>query len=174
MSEEDIDEEFTSPTEPEDDTVEVEEQIEPQIEEDLPEKPKYTEQEVAMYKRAKKAEAEAKDAKQKLADLAKSSSTSNDTSESVDEKILRSTKGYDEETMDKLKVVSKGLGVDLFKAESDPLFQTYLAQKQAEERKEKAKLGSSKGSQVSEEVKIGSLSRDEHQEAFKEIMSKVN
>lgn len=176
MSEEDINEEFTSPIEPEDDTVEVEEQIQPPIEEDLPEKPKYTEQEVAMYKRAKKAEAEAKDAKQKLAELekAKNLSTSNDNSESVDEKILRSTKGYDDETMDKLKVVAKGLDSDLFKAESDELFQDYLAKKQAEERKEKAKLGSSKGSQVSEEVKIGSLSREEHQEAFKEIMSKVN
>lgn len=175
MSEEDINEEFTSQNEPEDDTVEVEEQIEPQIEEDLPEKPKYTEQEVAMYKRAKKAEAEAKDAKLKIAELEKAkSSTSNDNSESVDEKILRSTKGYDEDTMDKLKVVAKGLGSDLFKAESDPLFQTYLEKRQADEKKEKAKLGSSKGSQVSEEVKIGSLPRDEHQEAFKEIMSKVN
>ena len=105
----------------------------------------------------------------------KQTSTNQDiNSSAVDEKILRSTKGYDDETIDKLTVVAKGLGVDLFKAEKDQLFQDYLARKQADERKEKAKLGSSKGSQVSQETQIGSLSRDEHQEVFKEIMSKVN
>ena len=104
----------------------------------------------------------------------KQSTNKDNSSDTVDEKILRSTKGYDEETIDKLKVVAKGLGVDLFKAEQDDLFQDYIAKKQADERKEKAKLGSSKGSQVSQERGIGDLTDEEHKQFVKEQMSKVN
>ena len=103
----------------------------------------------------------------------KTSTNQDINSDSVDEKILRSTKGYSDEDLEKLKVVAKGLGVDLFKAEQDALFKDYYAKRQAEERKEKARLGGSKGSQETQDKEIGSLSRDEHQEAFKEIMSKV-
>lgn len=102
------------------------------------------------------------------------STNKDNSSDTVDEKILKSTKGYDEETIDKLKVVAKGLGVDLFKAEQDDLFQDYIAKKQADERKEKAKLGSSKGSQVSQERGIGDLTDEEHKQFVKEQMSKVN
>lgn len=102
------------------------------------------------------------------------STNKDNSSDTVDEKILKSTKGYDEETIDKLKVVAKGLGVDLFKAEQDDLFQDYIAKKQADERKEKAKLGSSKGSQVSQERSIGDLTDEEHKQFVKEQMSKVN
>lgn len=101
-------------------------------------------------------------------------STNSIDSDTVDEKILKSTKGYDEEAMEKLKVVAKGLGTDLFKAEADPLFQDYLARKQADERKEKAKLGSSKGSQVSQEKSISDLTDEEHKALVLETMSKVN
>lgn len=94
--------------------------------------------------------------------------------DTVDEKILRSTKGYDDEAIDKLKVVAKGLGVDLFKAEQDELFQDYIVKKQVEERKEKAKLGSSKGSQISQQRSISDLTDEEHRQLVKETMSKVN
>lgn len=106
----------------------------------------------------------------------KTTSTNNQdkTSDSVDEKILRSTKDYSDEDIEKLRVVAKGLGVDLFKAEKDELFVDYLAKRRADERKEKAKLGGSKTSQMSQEREIASLSKDEHQELFKEVMSKVN
>lgn len=96
------------------------------------------------------------------------------TSDSVDEKILRSTKDYSDDDIEKLRVVAKGLGVDLFKAEKDELFVDYLAKRRADERKEKAKLGGSNTSQVSQEREIGSMTKDEHQELFKEVMSKVN
>lgn len=128
-----------------------------------------------IYKRAKAAEAELKALKANKPVEAKTQSTNIDnSSDTVDEKILKSTKGYDEETIDKLKVVAKGLGVDLFKAEQDDLFQDYIAKKQADERKEKAKLGSSKGSQVSQERSIGDLTDEEHKQFVKEQMSKVN
>lgn len=163
-----------------DDTLlEVEDTEETTPEVEQPDVSKLQESNKKLYSRAKTAEAEAKAAKQKIAELEKASqqSSTNNTvtsDASVDEKILRSTKGYDDETIERLKVVSKGLGVDLFKAEADELFQNYLAKKQADEKKEKAKLGSSKGSQVTQERKLAELPREEHLEAFKEVMSKVN
>lgn len=175
MSEDDI-EEFDSIIEPVDDAVEVEDTEETSAEEEQPDVTKVLETNKKLYSRTKTSEAENKELKRRLAELEAQSSTKNDnvSSDSVDEKILRSTKGYDDDTLEKLRVVSKGLGVDLFKAEQDELFQDYLSKKQAEERKEKAKLSSSKGSQVSQPVEIAELSREDHKELFKETMSKVN
>lgn len=81
-------------------------------------------------------------------------------------------RGLSDEEIDKAKVVAKGLGISLPEAIKDPLFLSYQATLKEQERKEKAKLGASKGSGESQDdtlIKPG-MSRDEHQEAFKKVM----
>lgn len=89
------------------------------------------------------------------------------------EEAILIAQGMDTEDLDELKDVAKAKDLPLLKAKETPLFQAYLEKKADDAKKEKAKLGSSKGSQVQQEQKIGELSRDEHMEVTKELMSKV-
>lgn len=81
-------------------------------------------------------------------------------------------RGLSDEEIDKAKVVAKGLGISLPDAIKDPLFLSYQATLKEKERKEKAKLGASKGSGESQDDTLirKDMTRDEHQEAFKKVM----
>jgi len=81
-------------------------------------------------------------------------------------------RGLSDEEIDKAKVIAKGSGVTLPEAIKDPLFLSYQATLKEKERKEKAKLGASKGSGESEDATLikPEMTREEHQEAFKKVM----
>ena len=81
-------------------------------------------------------------------------------------------RGLSDEEIDKAKVIAKGAGITLQEAIKDPLFLIYQADLKEKERKEKAKLGASKGSGESEDESPikPEMTREEHQKAFKKIM----
>lgn len=85
-------------------------------------------------------------------------------------------RGLSDEEIDKAKVVAKGLGISLPDAIKDPLFLSYQATLKEKERKEKAKLGASKGSGESEDSTLikQDMTREEHEKAFKKVMGISN
>ena len=81
-------------------------------------------------------------------------------------------RGLSDEEIEQAKVIAKGKGIVLAEAIKDPLFLSYQATLKEKERKEKAKLGATKGSGESQDetlIKPG-MTREEHQEAFKKVM----
>jgi len=75
----------------------------------------------------------------------------------------------------KAKIIAKGSGVSLLDAMKDEAVVAYIKDIKEQEKREKAKLGASKGSGESADstlIKPG-MSREEHEEAFKKVMGKV-
>lgn len=81
-------------------------------------------------------------------------------------------RGLSDEAIEQAKVIAKGKGVALPEAIKDPLFLSYQEAEKDRERKEKAKLGASKGSGESQDSTLikTEMTREEHQEAFKKVM----
>lgn len=110
--------------------------------------------------RAKKAEEELKALK------AKPQNNNNDPQLSEELKLI--ARGLSDEEIEQAKVVAKGKGIALTEAVKDPLFQIFQSNLKEKERKEKAKLGASKGSgetREENEVKSG-MAREEHLKVF--------
>lgn len=83
-------------------------------------------------------------------------------------------RGLSDEEIEQAKVIAKGKGIALTEAIKDSLFTIFQADLKEKERKEKAKLGASKGSgesQEENEIKPG-MTREEHQKVFKKVMGK--
>ena len=117
--------------------------------------------------RTRKAEAEVKRLK---SEQANSPITNQDPQLSDELKLI--ARGLSDEEIDKAKVIAKGLGVSLPDAIKDPLFTSYQATLKEQERKEKAKLGASKGSGESADTTLikQDMTREEHEKAFKKVM----
>lgn len=117
--------------------------------------------------RAKKAEEELKALKAKPQE-----NKPNDPQLSDELKLI--ARGLSDEAIEQAKVIAKGKGIPLTEAIKDPLFLTYRKDADEKERKEKAKLGASKGSGESsdkKEVKSG-MSREQHEKVFQEKVGK--
>lgn len=88
------------------------------------------------------------------------------------EEVVMIAKGTDEEDLSQLKIIQKGMGegATLKQASESPLYQGYIAQKEAAEKKRKGALGASGGGRASEEDKINKpgLSREEHKALWEE------
>jgi len=117
--------------------------------------------------RAKKAEEELKILKAKPQDV-----KTNDSQLSEELKLI--ARGLSDEEIEQAKVIAKGKEIPLTEAIKDPLFLTYQATLEEKERKEKAKLGASRGSGETpeeREVKSG-MTREEHERVFKKAVGK--
>jgi len=93
----------------------------------------------------------------------------------LSEELKLIARGLSDEAIEQAKVIAKGKGIALTEAIKDPLFLTYQKDADEKEKKEKAKLGASKGSGESKEEIKGTESgstREAHQEAFKKAMGK--
>lgn len=91
------------------------------------------------------------------------------------EDLLRTTKGYSDETLAELRAIAKGKGINLFQAQEDPLFTAYLEKQQAEDKSAKAKLGASNSSGKSAPKRgfnTPGLSDTEHKDMWKEKMGR--
>ena len=119
-----------------------------------------------VFARAKTAEAELK----KLKEVKAEPHINNDPQLSDELKLI--ARGLSDEEIEKAKVVAKGLGISLPDAIKDPLFLSYQATLKEEKRKEKAKLGASKGSGESQDSSLikPDMSREEHQKVFEKVM----
>lgn len=125
-----------------------------------------------LYARAKEAEAELKRLRSQPKPKAESVSTTNAnyvSREELDLAILRTSKGYDDEAIDNLQVISKGKGISLIQAQEDPLFKLMLAQKESDMRKAQSNLGTSKGSTSNQARKIGEMTEEEHRAYVREL-----
>jgi len=117
--------------------------------------------------RAKKAEEELKALK------AQPQSKPNDPQLSDELKLI--ARGLSDEEIEQAKVVAKGKGINLTEAIKDPLFTIFQADLKDKERKEKAKLGASKGSGETQEEITGLESgstTEAHKKAFEKLVGK--
>lgn len=126
-----------------------------------------------LFERAKKAEGFVKDKDGKWVKKTKTAPAPNADSKTnapaVDPDELRAiAAGYSEEEIAKAKVIAKGGDMTLPEALKDPLFLTFQKDFKERERKRKAKLGASRGSDANrEEAPVSSgMSRDQHKEAW--------
>ncbi|MFA5197682.1 MAG: hypothetical protein WC437_04675 [Patescibacteria group bacterium] len=116
--------------------------------------------------RAKKAEEELKTLK------ANPQNKPNDPQLSEELKLI--ARGLSDEEIEQAKVIAKGKGIPLPEAIKDPLFTVFQRDLKEREKKEKAKLGASKGSGESEDKPLvrSGMSREEHEKVFKEVLGK--
>jgi hypothetical protein len=88
-----------------------------------------------------------------------------------EEGILRTSKGYGDDDIQILNVISKGKGVSILQAEQDELFKTHLARKAEDDKRAKAQLGTSRGSSSSG-VKKNPETREEHEAMWREKLGR--
>jgi len=90
----------------------------------------------------------------------------------LSEELKLIARGLSDEEIEQAKVVAKGKGIALTEAIKDPLFIIFQSNLKENERKEKAKLGASRGSGESQDNTLikQDMTREEHQEAFKKVM----
>jgi len=114
----------------------------------------------------KKAEAELKKLKSDQAQ-----SQLNNNSQLSDELKLIA-RGLSDEEIEQAKIIAKGKDIPLTEAIKNPLFLSYQKDFKDNERKEKAKLGASKGSGESENEDLikPDMTREEHEKVFKKVM----
>ena len=137
-----------------------------------------TVEEVDELERLRKANAQinarAKKAEGELKALKANPPIKNDPQLSDELKLI--ARGLSDEEIEQAKVIAKGKGVVLAEAIKDPLFLSYQATLKEERRKEKAKLGASKGSGESQDESLikQDMPRDEHQKVFNKVMGITN
>lgn len=94
--------------------------------------------------------------------------------QSVDEKILRATKGYDDEAIEQLKAIARGKDTSLLGAEQDDLFKLYLNSAEVQKKREAAQIGASKGSGTVVEKSVDfndpNLSPEEHRKLVEKFI----
>jgi len=114
--------------------------------------------------------ARAKKAEQELKDLKANPPIKNDPQLSDELKLI--ARGLSDEEIDKAKVIAKGSDITLPEAIKTDLFLSFQATLKEKERKEKAKLGASKGSGESQDDTLikPEMSREEHEKVFKKVM----
>ena len=125
-----------------------------------------------LYTRTKNAENELKEARMRLKELESKASINNKSfvsKEDLDLAIIKNSKGYDDETIEQLQVISKGKGISLIQAQEDSLFKLLLEKKEREVKETQAKLGSSKGASSTQSQKISEMTREEHMAFAKEM-----
>lgn len=103
-----------------------------------------------LFERAKKAEAENKVLKAKQEVKVEVPAQTADPDE-----LRLIAKGLSDQEIDQAKVIAKGRGISLPEALKDPLLIAYRKELEEQRRKEKAKLGASKGSgQADDEILV--------------------
>ncbi len=84
--------------------------------------------------------------------------------------------GLSEEEITQARIIAKGKEVSLTEAVKDPMFQAFQTDLKEKERKEKAKLGASRGSGESDDSQDPGLKpdskREDHIKAFKKMVGK--
>lgn len=163
-------EEFDSTTELVDDTENQADDTFVEQETDTDEeKAKLAESNKKLFERAKKAESELKALKAK-GDTQK---TINNSPVELAEELKLIAKGLSDEEIEQAKIIAKGTGTSLNEALKTPLFTSFQNDLKEKQRKEKAKLGASKGSGQTETDKgfRSGLTREEHMALWKETQA---
>lgn len=177
MSEQDTNENLDSTNETEDtDTVNEEEVADTSTEDSSNEElAKLKEQNKKLFERAKKAEGFVfKDGQWVKLEAKPQPKPQSNAQSDISDELRLIARGLSEEDIDQAKVIAKGRGVSLPEALKDPLFNSYKVGKEEQEKKDKAKLGASGGSDYQGEeplVKPG-MSKEEHLKVWKEKLGR--
>lgn len=89
------------------------------------------------------------------------------------EELKLLAKGYSDEAVEYLKILSKGSGVSLKEAEENELFQAFQEKQETERKAKKAQLGASRGSSIKKSVDMSKMSPEDHQKAWAEMVSRL-
>lgn len=159
-------------TEEVDNTEEVEETAADAATEDLD---KLRDSNKRLFERTKRAEAEAKLLKaERLKQEEKSKAQpSNNTDILSREETILIAQGMDLDILEEIKDYAKLKGIGLLKAKDTPFVQHLVEQKEAETKKERAKLSASKGSGTHQEKSMSDMSREDHMALAKEMADKI-
>jgi len=112
--------------------------------------------------------------KAKQVQSAKNSPAERDLEAPSGDELRLIAQGMDQEDIEKLKVLSKGLGVSLLEATKDDIFIAYKDKRDKERKAKQASLGASKGSATYQEkntIKSG-MTAEEHRAAWKETLNR--
>lgn len=158
-------EEFDSQTELVDDTENQPEESDEQSDEEAE---KLREQNKRLFERAKKAEEQLKTLK-----VQAQPTTINNQPADISEELRLIAKGLSDDEIEQAKVIAKGSGTNLSEALKSPLFVAFQKEIKDAERKERAKLGASRGSGQSEPEKgfQNGLTREQHMALWKETQA---
>jgi len=118
--------------------------------------------------------ARARKAEEKLKALEAKPQDNQPNDQHLSEELRLIARGLTDEAIDQAKIIAKGKDVSLTEAIKDPLFAIYQKDADEKAKKEKAKLGASKGSGATGDkatFKSG-MTKEEHQKAFQEALSK--
>lgn len=130
----------------------------------------FTEAEMKMFARAKKAEAEARALKAKLKELEKTPQQTIKTPSIDTDELKLIARGVSDEVIEQAKIVAKGKQISLIEAVNDPLIKSFEAEFKEKIRKEKAKLSASNGSgNVQNETFRSGMTDEEHKALWKKM-----
>lgn len=118
-----------------------------------------------LFARAKKAEELLKLNKTQVKAVAQPKKEQNINNEQylTREEAILIAKGYEEDELAKIKAISKGSNCSLLDATKDEMFTLWKEKKEAESRKAKSSLGSSKGSgSARAEKSVSAMTEEEH------------
>lgn len=92
---------------------------------------------------------------------------------SLSDELKLIARGLSDEEIDQAKIIARGKEVSLIEAIKDPLFIVYQDDLIKKQKRERAKLGASSGSEESRDTSLikKGMTREEHQEVFKKIMA---
>lgn len=123
-----------------------------------------------------KAERDAKGTEKEVTTRKAVKSTAEDGDEPSPEELRLIAKGYSDEDIDKLKVIARGQDISLTEALKDEMFLSFQEKKEEAKKKEKAKLGASKGSAQGDgrqETFKSGMTDEEHKAMFeKEVLGR--
>jgi len=105
--------------------------------------------------------------------ITKTTKPTEDTDDTFKEELKFLAKGYSDDAIEYLKVLSRGAGVTMKEAEENPLFQAFQEKQDAERKAKRAQLGASRGSATKKAVDMSKMTPEEHQKAWYEMVSKL-
>jgi len=120
-----------------------------------------------LYARAKRAEEALKTLSK---DKKPSEEIKSDSNYLTRDEAVLIAKGYDDALIGQLKKIAKANNVSLSEAEKDDLFVAYKEKIDKEQRAEKARLASSKGSGSQSHKGVSDMSSEEHKDFWKKKM----
>lgn len=131
-----------------------------------------TEQNKKLYARAKKAEEEVKELKNKLSDY-KPNNNSQEANSLTREEAILFAQGLSDQDVSLLSKISKVEGVSLLEAKDSDVFKLQQEAQAKKKREEEATLKATKGSTITKNVNIGQLGEDEHKKLWLEMAKKT-
>lgn len=150
------------------------EEVEVELKETAEAEPEFTESEKKLWARAKKAEEKERDLKKEIAALKAEKEDKIKKQQDpppANEELRLIAKGFSDEEIEEAKAIAKGKDIPLSEAIKTKTFLLFQEDIKETQRKEKAKLGASKGSGQSAEetlIKPG-MSKEDHKAAWQKL-----